>query len=288
MTSHASTTHSFELHAGALRLALRPDLGGCIAGLWHGETPILRSSEPVELAGSRASACYPLLPYSNRLGHARFRWKGHDYTTRASADDGPHSLHGVGWQRPWETVSSSALEVVLRYRHAPDADWPFAFEASQYFTLGPQSLHVEMVLTSLAEAAQPVGLGWHPYFPKRARSRLHAEVAGRWDKDALQLPVRKVAQPGIDGDVAHLDFDHCFDGWRGAARIRDERFSLQLTSSLDRLVVYTPQTKDYFCVEPVSHVSNAIHMADPLAHGLRSLAPGESTRAWMQLDVGVL
>ncbi len=52
--------------------------------------------------------------------------------------------------------------------------------------------------------------------------------------------------------------------------------------------MYTPQDKDYFCVEPVSHVSNAIHMADPLAHGLRSVAPGESTEAWMQLDIKVV
>ncbi len=288
MTAHASTAHSFELHAGALRLALRPDLGGCIAGLWHRETPILRSVEPVELATAWPSGCYPLVPYSNRIGYARFRWKGHDFTTRPNYGESPHSIHGVGWMRPWERVSSSAVEVVLRYRHAADADWPFAFEASQYFTLTPQSLHVEMVVTNLAEVAQPVGLGWHPYFPKRARSRLHIELAERWDGDATGLPVRKVAQPGIDAGVAHLAFDNCFDGWHGAARIRDERFSLQLSSSLDRLVVYTPPAKDYFCVEPVSHVSNAIHMADPLAHGLRSLAPGESTRAWMQLDIAVV
>ena len=82
--------------------------------------------------------------------------------------------------------------------------------------------------------------------------------------------------------------DHGFDGWRGAARIRDEAMSLQLSSSLDRVVVYTPPQYDYFCVEPVSHVTNAIHMADPLAHGLRSVAPGASTEAWMQLDVRVL
>lgn len=288
MTAHASTAHSFELHAGALRLALRPDLGGCIAGLWHRETPILRSVEPVELATAWPSGCYPLVPYSNRIGYARFRWKGHDFTTRPNFGESPHSIHGVGWMRPWERVSSSAVEVVLRYRHAADADWPFAFEATQYFNLTPQSLHVEMVVTNLAEVAQPVGLGWHPYFPKRARSRLHIELAERWDGDATGLPVRKVAQPGIDAGVAHLAFDNCFDGWHGAARIRDERFSLQLTSSLDRLVVYTPPEKDYFCVEPVSHVSNAIHMADPLAHGLRSLAPGESTRAWMQLDIAVV
>ena len=278
----------FELHAGALRLALRPDLGGCIAGLWHGDTPVLRSVEPAALTASRPSACYPLLPYSNRLGYRKFRWKGRDYTTRPNFDDNPHSVHGVGWLRPWEIVSSSVLEVVLRYRHEGDADWPFAFEARQYFTLTPQSMSVQMVFTNTADLVQPVGLGWHPYFPKRSRSRLHIELSDRWDSDATQLPTRKVAQPGIDSDVSHLAFDNCFDGWKGPARIRDEKFSLQLSSSLDRLVVFTPQDKDYFCVEPVSHVSNAIHMADPAAHGLRTLACGETFQAWMKLDIAVV
>ena len=284
----ATPTPSFELHAGALRLAVRPDLGGCIAGLWHRDTPILRSTEPALLVNSRQSGSFPLVPYSNRLGYRRFRWKGHDHTTQANFDDNPHSLHGVGWLRAWEVVSTSAVEVVLRYRHVADADWPFAFEATQYFTLTPQSLTVQMVVSNTGKQAQPVGLGWHPYFPKRARSRLHIELSDRWDSDATQLPVRKVAQPGIDSDISHLDFDNCFEGWKGPARIRDEKFSLQLSSSLQLLVVYTPQDKDYFCVEPVSHVSNAIHMADPLAHGLRSLAPGETFDAWMKLEVAVI
>ena len=284
----ATPTPSFELHAGALRLAVRPDLGGCIAGLWHRDMPILRSTEPALLVNSRQSGSFPLVPYSNRLGYRRFRWKGHDHTTQANFDDNPHSLHGVGWLRAWEVISTSAVEVVLRYRHVADADWPFAFEATQYFTLTPQSLTVQMVVSNTGEQVQPVGLGWHPYFPKRARSRLHIELSDRWDSDATQLPVRKVAQPGIDSDISHLDFDNCFEGWKGPARIRDEKFSLQLSSSLQLLVVYTPQDKDYFCVEPVSHVSNAIHMADPLAHGLRSLAAGETFDAWMKLEVAVI
>ena len=287
-SNRSPETQPFELHAGALRLALRPDLGGCLAGFWHRDTPILRSVEPALLTASRASACYPLLPYSNRLAYRKFRWKGSDYTTQPNFDDNPHSVHGVGWLRPWEIVSSSALEVVLRLRHTGDADWPFAFEAKQYFTLSPQGMTVQMVFTNTAEVAQPVGLGWHPYFPKRARSRLHIELANRWDADAAQLPVRKVAQPGIDSDVSHLSYDHCFEGWHGPARIRDEKFSLQLSSSLTYLVVFTPGDRDYFCVEPVSHVSNAIHMADPAAHGLRTLAPGESCEASMKLDVAVV
>jgi len=283
-----SSNNNFELHAGALRLAVRPDLGGSIAGLWHRTTPLMRSTEPAELASSRLSGNYPLVPYSNRLGYRHFRWKGKEYTTAANFDNNPHSVHGVAWLRAWDVVSFSAAELVLRYEHKPDEHWPFPFEVKQYFGLTPQQLSLQLVFTNTGDNPQPVGLGWHPYFPTRARSRLHVELSDRWESDATQLPTRKVAQHGIDGDVSHLDFDHCFEGWTGPARIRDEKFSLQLTSSLRYLVVYTPHDKDYFCVEPVSHVSNAIHMADPASHGLLTLEPGQATEAWMKIDVSPL
>ena len=273
------------MHAGDLRLALRPDLGGCVAGLWLGDLPVLRSVEPAELLASRPSACYPLAPYSNRLGYRRFRWMGHDHTTAANFDDNPHSVHGVAWQRPWDVTASSASEAELRYEHVADAHWPFAFEVRQRFVLGDGALEMHMAITNRAAQPQPVGLGWHPYFPKRTRSRLHIELTDRWDSDASGLPTRRVPQPGIDGDVANLAFDHCFEGWRGAARLRDEKLSLRLTSSLPYLVVFTPDTKPYYCVEPVSHVSNAIHMSDPLAHGLRALAPQSTFDAWMKLEI---
>ena len=274
-----------ELRAGELRLALRPDLGGSIAGLWLADLPVLRSTEPAELASSRASACYPLAPYSNRLGYRRFRWHGADHTTAPNEAGSPHSLHGLAWQRGWEVVDAGETAAVLRLTHAGDSHWPFAFELVQRVALTPEALELRLEFRNTAAEAQPVGLGWHPYFPKRLRSRLHAELSDRWDSDPTGLPTLRHPQPGIDADVAHLAFDHCFDGWKGPARIRDEKLSLKLTSSLPRLVVYTPQTKPYFCVEPVSHVSNAIHMADPLAHGLASVEPDAVLEASMRLEI---
>jgi len=282
-------TEALQLTAGALRLALRPDLGGSIAGLWLGELPVLRSTEPADLMTARASACYPLAPYSNRLGYRRFRWGGHDHTTQPNfGNDNPHSVHGVAWQRPWAVVSSSATEAELQYVHTADADWPFAFSLRQRFVLTAESLEVHFAFSNQAAEPQPVGLGWHPYFPKRHRSRLHVELTDRWESDASGLPTRRVPQPGIDGDIAHLAFDHCFEGWRGPARIRDEKLSLRLSSSLPYLVVYTPAHQPYFCVEPVSHVSNAIHMSNPLAHGLKAVAPGAVVDGWMKLDVSLV
>ena len=284
----AAAAGRFDLHAGALRLALRADLGGCIAGLWHRGTPVLRSAEPGSLERVVDSACFPLLPYANRLGHRHFRFKGREHTVGANVEGESHSLHGVGWQRPWTIVSHTAQDAVLRCVHAPDADWPFAFEAIQHINLTPNALGVQLLFTNTDAQAQPVGLGWWPSFPRRSRSRLHIDLAQRWDADVTGLPIRRLAQPGIDGDVSHLDFDHAFEGWSGPARIRDERFSLQLRCSSGHLVLRSRPDQDNFSIAPCSHVPNAVHMADPAAHGLRTLQPAESCELSMSLDIAVL
>ncbi len=274
-----------ELRAGNLRLALRPDLGGAIAGLWHGVTPVLRSVEPAALSSARASGCFPLVPYSNRVGHCRFHWQGQDHALAANVEGSPHPLHGVAWQRPWTVVWAGTTQALLHYGHLPDADWPFAFEVSQRFELTPTGLTAHLAITNRADQPQPVGLGWHPNFPKRDGARLDIDVAQRWNSDAGKLPTQPVAQPGIHGVVADLDFDNCFSGWQGPALVRDPVLTLRLTSSLPYLVVYTPPTLPFYAVEPVSHVNNAIQMADPAAHGLRTLAPGATFEASLQLDV---
>src|SRR5690606_32111180 len=95
------TSTQLELHTGPVRLALRPDLGAAIAGLWYDDTPVLRSRAPEELAHVRDSGGFALVPYSNRQGWRRFHWLGEAYQTAANFDGSPHSLHGLAWQRPW-------------------------------------------------------------------------------------------------------------------------------------------------------------------------------------------
>jgi aldose 1-epimerase len=273
-----------ELTLGDARCALRSDLGGAVAGLWLGDRAVLRSTEPAALTGARDSGCFALLPYSNRLGYRHFQWKGKTYTTAANQEGEAHSIHGVGWMRAWTATQTGPTAVSLSLQHAADEDWPFAFEATQDIELSANALSFKLSLTNTATIDAPAGLGWHPCFARRQRSRMRLDLTDRWDTDAQLLPVRKVAQPGIDADVAVLNFNNCFEGWAGAARIRDELLSISLTSSLGRVVVYTPQDEPRFCVEPVSHVSNAIHMTEPALHGLVTLAPGASLSAWMRLE----
>jgi aldose 1-epimerase len=273
-----------QLQQGALRLALRPDCGGAIAGLWLDDLPVLRSCEPQALRSVRDSGCYPLVPYSNRIGGGQFRWLGRRYNAALTSDE-PLPIHGTGWLHAWQVLQRAPERVTLAYTHPSDGQWPFAFHVEQVFELKPDALRISLAATNIDARTTPMGLGWHPYFVRRPRSRVHLELTQRWEADAAKLPVRAVPQSALDADVAVLDLDNCFDGWRGPARIRDERLSLRLSSSLDHAVIYTPRDADRFCVEPVSHVNNALASDDPQGRGLRALASGETFEAWMQLDI---
>ena len=278
-----------RLEAGALACEIEPRLGGCIAGLWLGGEPVLRSTSAAQLTSSRQAGSYPLVPFSNRIGGARLQWQGTQHPLVRNNGAEPHAIHGVGWQRPWEVLDSDERSALLSYEHRPDSSWPFAFDSSQTMQLTPGALALTLSLTNQSPQAAPAGLGWHPYFVKRARSHVTFEATGRWEMGPDKLPQDHRASRGLDADCASLDVDHCFDGWSGIAQLRDERLRITLTSSLRRLVVVTNVTRDTIAIEPVSHVNNAMNLAaggaDPAQLGLVVLQPGESFSAQMTIEV---
>ena len=273
------------LQSGPLTLALRPEIGGCVEGFWCGDVPVLRSATAGSLKHARTSGSYPLVPFSNRVAKAELQWNGTSHPLVKNFAGEEHSIHGLGFERAWEVLESSNNFAMMSLEHRADRWWPFGFDASQTFKLGPDRLDVSLNITNQSPSAAPVGLGWHPYFVKRARSRISFAATGRWEMSADKLPTARTAVSGLDADAAFLDVDHCFDGWSGTAHLRDELLHVTLGSSLARLVVFTNDQKDFIAVEPVSHVNNAMNQADAAALGVVILQPGQSWSATMSIDV---
>jgi aldose 1-epimerase len=277
----------FQLHSGAMRCEIEPRLGGCIAGLWLGDIPVLRSTPAAELTSARNAASYPLVPFSNRIAQATLQWQGTQHPLVRNNAPEPHAIHGVGWQRPWELLESDLSFALLAYEHRPDAGWPFAFDSSQTLRLRDHTLELTLSLTNQSDRAAPAGLGWHPFFVQRARSRISFEAAGRWEMGPDKLPTIRRPTHGIDAACAFLDVGHCFDGWSGTVHLRDELLHSRITSSLSRLVVFTNDTSEFVAIEPVSHVNNAISLVEAGADrdqlGLAILQPGESISAQMAI-----
>ena len=214
-------THTLCLASGSLRCEIVPALGAAVAGLWMDDVPVLRSTSGARLASVRDAGSYPLVPFSNRIGNAQLAWNGISRQLVPNFLPEPHAIHGVGWQRGWRVLEAQAHFALLAFEHQPDASWPFAFDCSQAFRLSDDALEITLSVTNQSWQVAPFGLGWHPYFVKRAHSRITFPAAGRWEMGADKLPTHYAAVGGLDADCSSLDVDHCFEGWSGEVELHD-------------------------------------------------------------------
>lgn len=293
---------------GDARVTVAPAVGGAIAGFVLRDRPILRPTDAAALAQGdvRAFSCYPLVPYSNRIRDAVLHFAGRAWQLARNFGSHPHSIHGLGWQRPWRVArrDESSLQLVLEHDAGDDrarSAWPWPFMATQTFglaTTGTQAtaLVVEMTITSRADTPFPFGLGWHPYFPRNAATRLHFATGSVWCNDATQLPVERCAIPAKwcfepARPVDDIVLDQVFNGWNGRAEVIQPTTGMKATvgadSTCDRLVVYAPAQRDFVAVEPVSHETDAFNRAARGAPdtGTRILAPGASFGCTMRVTV---
>jgi aldose 1-epimerase len=281
-----------ELRDGASSVAIAPDIGGSLAWFrWnHGGEIIdwLRPADEVAQASGDAGAmaCFPLVPYSNRVRDGRFAFGGREIQLPVSGQSDPHFEHGHGWRQPWTVVSHEAARAVLRYRHEADA-WPWRYEAEQDIRLVDGSLEVRLTLHNLSAEPMPAGFGLHPYFPAMPATRIETEVDAMWETDADVLPTRRVGMQRRSQtiDIASSNLDTVFTGWSRRARIvwpgRDAWLDLEADAPLDFLVLYTPPGEAFFCAEPVSNATDAFNLdaQGTAGTGLIVLAPGDCRTA---------
>lgn len=269
-------------------LVLVPELGAGILGWTRGGTRLLRhaASQATVPGTVREMAAFPLVPYSNRIARGQFSFGGVSHHLALNFGDHPNSIHGVGWQRAWQVTRIADDVATLSLAHTPDTNWPFAFVAELHTHLLPAALRVELAITNRHNAPAPAGLGLHPFFP-RGTSTLQFRSSAVWRNGPDMIPTTRTAIPP-DWDhttprtVGSAALDNCFEGWSGAATLAwpDRTLTIEASEIFRHLVVYTPLGQDFFCVEPVSHMNNAINR-----DAMHVLAPGETLRGTITFRV---
>src|SRR5664279_5612213 len=116
------------LAAGNARVEIDAAIGGALASFTFAGIDVLRPT-PAGTRDVRLHACYPLVPYSNRIAEARLEFDGRTHALARNFGDHPHAIHGVGWQRPWTVETHTAASALLTLEHAPAGDaalaWPW-------------------------------------------------------------------------------------------------------------------------------------------------------------------
>ncbi len=279
-----------RLSNGDAELVLAPDMGGAVVSWTIGGQPMFRAANPAADT-SRAHACYPLFPFSNRIANRRFTWDGQTYELPALIEQ--WAIHGSAWKRAWV---GSGDAMTLDYQ--PSELWPFSFFASQSFDLAPKSLGITLRIQNTHTKPVPCAFGIHPFFWRSASTRLHLPVQTMWQAGEDKIPTGKVPVPAafdftVERALGDVEIDHCFSGWDGTARIvwPDRGTALRITAEapLRHVVFYTPKDRPYFAVEPVSNRNDGLnHMSDSNDHGMRVLAPGEAMEARVDMVLEAL
>lgn len=304
-----------HLRHGALRAQLAPCIGGSIARFyseledgrrWHWLRPATDGA--LRDRDARAMASFPLLPFSNRLRDGRATFGERSIALQPHHSTAPHALHGLGWQLPWQSkrIGPAHARMTLSYAGPgtdDDADgWPWPFQATQDIRLDDKGLLLNLSIRNLGTTPMPVGLGHHPYLPRRRGTRLAADLAGMWATDAECLPTRLERPPLLNQlaqgrTVQGLRLDNNFCGWQGVARVDwpascfhpHAALTLRAQAPLTLLALYTPPQSAWFCVEPVSNCTDWLNLAGypPEATGGSELASGATLHTSLRLETSI-
>lgn len=280
------------LQNGDCQVTVSP-AGGALIDARLGAVPLLQPTATPGLASRLhgREACFPMVPFGNRLEHNRFNHAGTEYRLQPNTPD-PFYLHGDGWLSEWMVTQRSDGAVTLDLARAADGRSPYAYRAEERVEVGRDGLSLSLAVQNQSIAALPFGLGFHPYLPVYPQTQITFQAGSVWSERAGHLPDRPLplsapldfstAQP-----VPDVFVNNAFEGWAGAVQLaQPDGKTIRLTASdnLTWLMLYKPDgPSDFLCLEPMSHRPNGFHGPD--AGGLVTLEPGEWLRVSMQISL---
>jgi aldose 1-epimerase len=297
----SNATPVIALRNAHLSAQIVPAIGGGLARLdaviGGRLLPVLRGLEP-GAQGAPAPlpsqlACFPLVPWSNRIGGAGFVFDGQRIALAPNRAGEPCPIHGEGWQQSWHVLAQSGTRVHLQLDRSNGH--PFSYCAQLRYTLLGSALEVTLEVRNCGPGVLPFGLGLHPWLPRTPAVRVMARASAVWQRGADGLPQHRIDLPEAWNFAAPRmlpddGIDNVFAGWDGQASIVWPETGMRLSISADMAyyIVYTRPGADFFCFEPVDHMINAHNLpGGPARNGLTLLAPGQSLSRTVRFDAGV-
>ncbi len=249
-------------------------------------------------------ASFLVIPWSNRLRDARFRFRGKTHDLPSNMRDGT-AIHGVARQYPWTVARGDIRRLAASFdsRQHGNIAFPFPFTARAEFRLEGPRFHCDVALRNESREPMPAGFGHHPYFQRT--------LVGEADTVRLEIPCGEYfelenclpsappvpVEPRVDfrkmrplGDVP---IDDCLTGREGDAPVRFRyvesgvRVALEFDPLFGNVVLYVPPDKTFFAVEPVTNANDGFNLYDRgiAGSGVFVLEPGEEHAASFALKV---
>ena len=253
-----------------------------------------------------------LFPFPGRIGAARYRFGGKDYSLQP-ADAFGNAIHGFVYTRPWRVVDHSGERVVGEFQASVDdpailAHWPADFRIRVSYEVRGRALVSDIRYENTGTGPLPCGFGTHAYFRlplsergNAAETIVTAPVSAYWKLEQMIPTGEKQAVPadqplaaGLrlgEHKIRHVLHRHQKDkDGLVRTRLRDPASGRVLTQTFDaaftQCVIYTPPHREAICLEPYTCVPDAIRLAgEGHETGLQILQHGEIRQTTVRIEV---
>jgi aldose 1-epimerase len=201
-------------------------------------------------------------PYCNRIENASYERDGLKY--QLEANDGPHHLHGghLGLdKRYWEVSNVTERSITLRcYLAKSDGVHPANINFEVHYEIHDCSLMITM--KALPDRTTIINPTFHGYFKTALFNDLEILSGQYLESNNQRIPTGKVVENRDPINMSADIYDHCFVYGelknKPMARLKADKFNLELRSSLPGLQFYTGdylddryfKAREGFCLEP--------------------------------------
>lgn len=302
----ANQLHSIENEFW--QVGILPQTGASIAFArarrGSGWVDILRRTPEEDYGQSSRCSSFIMLPWCNRIKDAQLRFGGEVYPLRPAPDDGT-ARHGDVRDRAWrvEVLGSDRIHLSLNSLDYPDMNFPFRFSARAVYWLERRDLVFWLALKNEDQRPMPGGFGHHPYFvrPSGDYTPLVQIPCNRQFKltNFMATTVSSPVQPELDFRLPRVLDEHELDALLTACpdgepvKITYPEWNIQVTMYSDpifqHVLLYAPQGKPFFAVEPMSNASDGFNLyADGISgSGVFVLLPGEEKTGTVRLRLRI-
>lgn len=249
--------------------------------------PILHPARGDVSQNPTLGACFPMLPWCNRLSMGEIATREGVISRAANWPSTPFPVHGHGWQEMWQLLQQGQRYIHLRSQR--DEPPGYSYSADLKVALHETGATFVVSVTNTGRQAMPFGLGLHPYFSRDSLT-------------LLTLPANKMVTMGTDGlpdeecaVKGKLDFRVARTIGLGALSVfypdtrsasvttGSESVSLRCGGCLRHLMLWAPEDLPFVCIEPMSHRVDAFsHRPSAMSHDLR---PGTTMTGWVAVSM---
>lgn len=247
-------------------------------------------------------------PWANRLDDQAFYANGRKYAFDMALGNvrGAIPIHGfLTTTDQWHIVevradaTSAWLTSKLEVYRQPQwmKQWPFAHTIEITHRLQDGGLEVRTTITNLSAEPMPVAIGFHPYYQltDSPRDSWMVAVGARthWLLAPNKVPTGEtepIERLFPNPQAATLGDHNLDDVFGDLVRDRQERATITVAGKAQRLdivlgpnfrsvVIWSPQDRDFVCVEPMAGITDAVNLAQRgLYKELQSIAPNGTWR----------